>query len=312
MPLARHPHVLFALMCLIWGATWIAMKVGISAVPPILFAGTRFVAAGLILLGWLALAGRPRRIASGHWGRLAVATVLIVAIPYALLFWGALHVSSGLAAVLDLSFIPVALLAVAVLLGEETFRARQGTAIVVGIAGLALLFGPKALAGAGAGGSLELWGGVAIVASAIIYGIGSVLARPLLRAYDPVLVSGMTILPGGVLLTAGALLLEPRAVEALSLRWGWVAWSAWAFLVLFGSVVAYTIYMRLLRDWGASRAGSYAFVSPVIAVLLGVAVLGEQVGLLEGAGMVVMLAAAWLAVGPGEPDPQTAPAPIRR
>ena len=99
---------------------------------------------------------------------------------------------------------------------------------------------------------------------------------------------------GGTAWTAVNSCLVP--VAALDGRWGWAAWSGWAFLVLFGSLLAYTYYMVLVRDWGASRAGTYAFISPVIAVALGVAILGEEVRISDMIGMAVMLLAAWQAL----------------
>ena len=89
---------------------------------------------------------------------------------------------------------------------------------------------------------------------------------------------------------------------------GW--WSLWLFLVLFGSLLAYTIYLRLLRDWGPVRAGSYAFISPVIAVLVGIGVLHEQVSLLDVLGMAAMLTGAWLCAS--APSDSAGPAFIRR
>ena len=89
---------------------------------------------------------------------------------------------------------------------------------------------------------------------------------------------------GGAALSLLAVAVEPDATHALRGAWGTQAWLGWLFLVLFGSLVAYTIYLRLLRDWGPVRAGSYAFVSPVIAVLVGVVVLHERFTLLDGLG----------------------------
>jgi len=83
---------------------------------------------------------------------------------------------------------------------------------------------------------------------------------------------------------------------ALDFKWGVAAWAGWLFLLLPGSLGATIIYFVLVRDWGASRAGTYAFVSPVIAVLLGVAVYGEAVGLLDALGMALMLGAAALVI----------------
>jgi drug/metabolite transporter (DMT)-like permease len=294
---------MFALMCAIWGATWIAMKLGLATVPPVLFAGTRFLAAGLLMLGIVAATGGRARIAARDLPRLAAASALMVAAAYALLFWGARFVSSGVAAVLDMALIPVSLLAIGALLGEERLDRRRAVAIATGVAGLAILFGPKASA-TGAPG--EAAGAAAIAASAVLYGLGSVLARPLLRRYAPLHLSGMTTLLGGAMLLAGSLPLEPGAVEALDLRWGAAAWAGWAFLVLFGSLCAYTIYMRLLRDWGPSRAGTYAFVSPVLAALMGMAAFGETLGASDALGMAVMLGAAWLALREPGPAPRAA------
>jgi len=282
-------------MCFIWGATWIAIKTGVSLVPPILFSGTRFLAAGALLLVFWWCAGQPVTIRRQDYPRLALATLFMVALTYALLFWGARHVSSGLAAVIDLSFLPVALLAFAVALGEEQLDGRRLGALVLGAVGLVLLFGPKALVERNGSGQ-ELWGGAAIALSALIYAAGSVLARPVLRRYPSVLISGHSLLWGGAVMTLGALVFEPGALDALPPDWSASAWASWAFLVLGGSVAAYTIYLKLVRDWGPSRAGAYCFVSPAIAVLLGVIVLDEAVLPHEWAGMTIMLAAAWLAI----------------
>ena len=146
----------------------------------------------------------------------------------------------------------------------------------------------------------SLVGAGAIVLAALVYSLGSVAARPLLRAYPPVLLAGVTMLAGGVVLIALSAALEPGAGRALAGHWGAAAWGSWAFLVLFGSLVAFTIYLHLIRVWGPARAGAYAFVSPAIAVLLGMAVLGEHFGTVEGVGMAMMLAGAALALR--EPD----------
>ncbi len=92
-------HVLFVAVCLIWGTTWIAIKAGISAVPPVFFVGTRFTVAGAILLGVLRWQGPLERIARAHWPRLAAVTLLLIALTHAFMFWGAQFVSSGLAAI---------------------------------------------------------------------------------------------------------------------------------------------------------------------------------------------------------------------
>ena len=285
----------FSLMCLIWGLTWLAMKAGIATVPPILFAGTRFVVAGGMLVAFCAVRGVPFPSARADLVRLGGVTLLLVVVTYGLLFWGMLFVPSGLSAVLDLAIMPVALLVIGALLGEERLDRRRIAAIGTGSTGLLLLFGPKAI-GSASGAPGELAGAAAILASSAAYAWGSVLARPLLRRCQPEALAGTTMAWGGAALVLLAVAFEPGAVTAIRGAWGYQAWLGWLFLVLFGSLVAYTIYLRLLRDWGPVRAGSYAFVSPVIAVLVGIVVLGERVTLLDVLGMVAMLAGAWLCV----------------
>ena len=290
-------HALFVVMCVIWGATWIAVKAGIAVVPPILFAGTRFVVAGLLLLFLASRRGETARFARGDALRFAAVTMLMIVVTYGLLFWGIQYVSSGLAAILDLAFMPVALLAIGAAFGEDRLTLARAVGVAIGVTGLLILFGPKAVAGTG-GGATELVGGAAIVLSAFVYSLGSVLARPLLQKYSPVLVAGITTLAGGCLMVAGALAVEPGARQAIDGRWGVAAWAGWVFLVLCGSLMAYTIFLHLIREWGASRAGSYAFVSPIIAVVLGVLVFGEAVTWSDEVGMATMLAGAWFTLRP--------------
>ena len=289
--------LLFALICLIWGVTWIALKFGIAVVPPLIFAGSRFIVAGAALIGYLFWRGEPLTVARADLPRLAGATLTMVVGTYALLFWGTLYVSSGLSAVLNLATMPIALLSIGLAAGEETFSQRKGAAILSGTIGLAILFAPR-IVGSSVGSALELFGAAAVAGSAIAYALGSVLARPLLRRYPAALLSALTIFYGGLVLTAIALVFEQGAVAALKGDWGVMAWLGWLFLVLFGSLCAYTMYMRLLRDWGPARVGTYAFISPIVAVLLGALVFHERLTLIEALGMVAMLAGAWLSLVP--------------
>jgi drug/metabolite transporter (DMT)-like permease len=291
--------LLFVLMCVIWGTTWIAIRAGIAEVPPLLFAGTRFTAAGAILL---AVAGFARQFTRPSWrdcSRFGVASVLMITVCYGLLFWGMTLVNSGTAAVLEMSCTPLALIGFALAFREERFSWRRFSAIGVGVAGLSILFGPAAWAGSSPAtdqSSMRFLGGAAVVAAAMAYGLGSVIARPLFKSFSSLVASGVTTSVGGVLLLISSIAWEPGAVRALSVHWSIAACFGWLFLVVFGSLIAFTIYMQLLKVWGSSRAGSYAFVSPVIAVILGAAVYHEHVGVFDIVGMMIMLVAAYLAI----------------
>jgi drug/metabolite transporter (DMT)-like permease len=225
---------------------------------------------------------------------------MMITLCYAPLFWGMQYIDTGTAAVLEMSLTPIALLCFALLLREEKLDARRIAAMTLGVLGLIVLFWPSTADGnaakpeAFAGASL--WGAVAVASAAFTYGYGSVLARPLLRTYPALFVAGFTTLVGGIALLVVALLFEPGALSALSGNWGTLAWLGWFFLVIFGSLIGYTTYLRLLRDIGASRAGSYAFVSPVIAVALGAMFFAEAVGVFDVIGIVIMLSGAYLAM----------------
>jgi drug/metabolite transporter (DMT)-like permease len=294
----------FVILCLIWGSTWIGIKAGIETVPPLLFASSRFIVAGLLLLLFARLREEGAGLDRRDLPRFAGVSLLMISLCYGPLFWGMQYVNSGTAAVLEMSLTVIALLTFALLLGEERWHAGRAFAIALGIGGLLILYGPDALNGEGGAGPYHAWGMLAVASSSFTYSLGAVLAKPLLRRYPPFFVAGMTTLVGGLFLLAYALPFEEGALAATSGDWGWTAWGGWLFLVLFGSLIGYTIYMRLLRDIGASRSGSYAFVSPVIAVLLGMVLLGEQVDMLDVLGMAVMIAAAWLALrGRDEAEP---------
>lgn len=291
---------LFALMCLIWGTTWLAMKVGVAAVPPLFFGGTRFVVAGLVLMGLAVVRGEVRRLTHAETGRLVLMQLLMIVLTYGPLFWAIKHVPSGLTAVLELALTPVSLLGFGILLGEERWTSRRAAALALGFVGLAVLFGPRA---ALPGDRASFLGIVAIVFSAIVYCLGTVLARPLTTSTGAFYLSGLTLMPGGLVLTLGSLALEPGAREAAALDWPLAVWAGWLFLVVFGSLIAFTVFLRLIAAWGPARAGSYAYVSPIIAVLLGVLVLHEHVGWRDGLGMGLLLAAAFASLGapPREP-----------
>jgi drug/metabolite transporter (DMT)-like permease len=288
---------MFLVLCVIWGSTWIGVKAGLEAVPPLFLAGSRFTSAGVILTT-IAIIREGWTMQRRDWGRMLIASVLMVTLCYGALFWGMRFVDSGTAAVLDLGLTPIALLAFALLLRDERPSATKFAAIALGLSGTLLLFGPdiwRGWSGEDTSGA-RLAGSAAIAASTLAYGLGSVMARPLLMRYSALLVSGTTTFLGGIVLLLGSALAEPGFGEAAQGNWGWTAWAGWAFLVLFGSLVGYSLYMVLLRDVGSSRAGMYAFVSPVVALVLGATFRSETVTALSLIGAAVMLSAAWLAI----------------
>ena len=285
---------LFLFLCLVWGTNWLAMKAGTAEVPPGLYSGLRWTVAGAILLAFLALRGDPVRVPQRLWGRIIWVSIMMIPLNAVIMLYGLRHISSGLAAVLNSALTPIAMVAFAAILGQERFSRRHLGALAVGVVGVLVLFGPKAAVGEL--DTLEVLGALGVIVGNLLYCWSSVSARPLLRSLPPVHLVAITNFIGGVVLLAFALPFEPGALRAARLDWGWVAWLSWWYLLVPASLGATIIYFRLMRDWGAGRVGTYAFISPVVAVLVGILVAGERVGLVDALGMALMLGAAFLAL----------------
>jgi len=285
-------QAMFAFLCVIWGTTWLGMKVGIAAVPPGVFAGLRWTVAGLVLMAWRMRDGRVPRLPRRLVPRMVLVSLLLISLSQVIQLYALRHVTAGLAAVISSALTPIALLGFSAALGQERFTWRQAGAIGLGVAGIVVLFGPKAMDGALDLG--ELAGALGIVVASLFYSFGSVLVRPMMGSVPATDMAWMTNLIGGGLLLLGALLFEPGAWQAMHFAWGMPAGIAFLYLLIPGSLLSTLAYFLLVRDWGASRVGTYAFVSPVIAVVLGATLFGERVAPADVGGMALMLSAAGL------------------
>ncbi len=300
---------MFVFICFVWGTTWLAMKIGIATVSPGVFAGLRWSLAGAILLGIRWFRGQrvmppPRLIP-----RLVFVSVLLITLNQVIQLYGLKTITAGLAAVISSALTPIALLVFSVAFGQERFSTRQLGAIGVGVLGVLMLFGPSALAG-----TLDVWeviGAAGVTVGCLCYTSGSVMTRPIMRTLEPVQLAGLTDLIGGLVLLVASLAIEPGAWQSMRFHWGWPAFLAWLYLLVPGALLSTTMYFLLVRDWGASRPGTYAFVSPVIAVTIGSSLFGEKLDWGSAVGMTLMLLAAFLALRPNRapaPEPRTAPA----
>jgi drug/metabolite transporter (DMT)-like permease len=163
----------------------------------------------------------------------------------------------------------------------------------LGAIGLVILFSNKASFG---GSAAELWGAAAVVASSLTYSLGSVLARPLLDEVTPIQLTAAQALIGAVGLALLSLWLEPITSQTFTALLAPAPLAGLLFVIVGGTFVAYNIFLRLMREWGAPRAGLYSFVSPVVALVLGAIVFGEPLTWREMTGAALMLLAAAIAV----------------
>ena len=240
-------------MSLIWGVTWIATKAGIAVVPPIFFGAVRYVLVSIVLV----IAVRDvRKVFAGRALRLIVTGTLVNTLTYAFIYWGMLFVASGVAGVINMSTIPVFLFGFAFLLGQEKPSWRHAAALALGALGLVILFSNKA---SFSGTAAELWGAAAVVAGSLTYCLGSVLARPLLDELTPFQLTAAQALVGAVGLAALSLLLEPVTPATFYALLAPAPLAGLLFVIVAGTFVAYNIFLRLMREWGAPRAAMTAF-----------------------------------------------------
>jgi drug/metabolite transporter (DMT)-like permease len=244
-------YLLFALLCLVWGSTWLALKRGVGTVPPLTYAAARFLLASLPLLGWAALRGRLQVPAA----TVVPGAGLMIAVNYGLMSWGITRVTGGVAAVINLATMPAAALVLGVVHGQTRWSLSAVAGVSAGAAGLLMLFGPRF-------GTTEAGGMAAIALGAVAWAWGALLTkrRP---AADPVALAGWQSLAGGMLLAIAAPFVEPVGLAPLFTP---AALGNLAFLVVAGSVVGGAAYLTLLARWDAARASAYAFVCPLIAL----------------------------------------------
>jgi len=274
----------FAIIYFVWGTTYLAIRVGVREVPPFLLAAIRFLIAGGILFGWMIARGE-RSPTTRQWMAASVIAILIFVLDYGLLFWAEQRVPSGVAAVM-LATIPVFMaLSEIVLLRMQRLTARLTTALLIGIGGVVVLMS-RSLNLAGA--PIDKMGAIALIVASISWSLASVLTRKLTLPPSKVMSSGAQMLAGGVFLalTAAALgefhSFHPLAVSR-------EAWLALLYLIVAGSIIAFTAYVWLIHHESPTKVGTYAYVNPVVAVLVGYFLGGEALGLRTIVGTLFVL-----------------------
>jgi drug/metabolite transporter (DMT)-like permease len=290
--------------CVLWGSTWMFIKLGLRDLPPLLFAGTRMLLAAAVLLPFAARAGLR-----GHGRRalgwMAFVGMLQIGIPYALLFAGQQWVPSALAAVLFATF-PVWLALVArLLLPDHLLSPRKIAAALLGISGVVLLQLP-ALRGQ-ALSPLAAVGGALVLGASVVVAFANVLVRRELGAYPPIVIAFVQVFAGALLLVLLSLTLERGRPAAFTPR----AIFALAYLAILGTAVTYLFLFWLIPRVPMSAIGAIPLLDTMVAVLLGAVVLSEPLGWPLLAGGALVLTGAALAnqpeAGPARPATSRAP-----
>jgi drug/metabolite transporter (DMT)-like permease len=278
MDLASRPStwkvlLAFGIIYFVWGSTFLAIRVGVREVPPFLLAAMRFLLAGGALYAWMRAKGTSVPSAR-EWLSASILAVLIFVLDYGLLFWAEQRVPSGVAAVM-MATIPLFMaLSEIIFLRTQRLTLRLGFALLIGIGGVAVLVSHSLSFG---DVPIDTSGALALVVGAMSWSIASALSRKLPLPASKPMSSGAQMLCGGVflLITAGALG-EFRGFHPQAVSLG--AWMALAYLVVAGSIIAFTAYVWLIHHESPTKVGTYAYVNPVVAVALGYFLGGETIG----------------------------------
>jgi drug/metabolite transporter (DMT)-like permease len=281
--------VAFGIIYLVWGSTFLAIRVGVLAMPPLLLAAIRFFIAGLLLVAWTAFRREtwPR---AREWGSICLLAALIFVGDYGLLFWAEQRVPSGIAAVM-LATIPVfTAMGEVLVLRTARMTMQLAAALVIGIAGVVVLMSRSIALG---GAAISTVGALALIVAAMFWSVASVITRRLPLPSSKVLSAGAQMLAGGVMLAVVATALgEPRRFHPAAVPGQ--AWFALVYLIVMGSIVGFTSYVWLIHHESPTKVGTYAYVNPVVAVLIGYFVGGEPLGLRTILGTVLVLASVLL------------------
>ncbi|HEX8499049.1 MAG TPA: EamA family transporter [Pyrinomonadaceae bacterium] len=263
-------RVVFLLLCVIWGSTWMFIKLGLRDLPPISFAAARFLLATAIL--WAVVAARRASLPRGRaeWGLIAKTGVLAFALNYGLLFWGEQHISSGLAALLQATIPVFGMLLAHPYLPGERLNARKLAGALLGVVGVGVIFSSQL----GAEGGKAVWGSAAVLTGAVFVAYANVLVKARAARLDAAVLSAGQMGCGFVVLAATGLLFEGNP---LGFRWTRLAVGCLLYLTLVGSVAAFLLFYWLVRNVDVTKTMLIALVTPLAAVLLGVLALGEEV-----------------------------------
>jgi len=273
----------------IWGSTWLFIKLGLEDLPPLSFAGIRFLIAFTVLAAVVAVRRLPLPRKRSDWGIIAITGFLSFTLNYGLLFWGEQHVSSGLASVLQATIPLFGLVMAHQFLPAERMTAAKVFGVLLGLAGVAVIFSNQM----SAEGGRALWGSAAIVLGAFAVSLSNVIIKARGGHFEPAVLAAGQMIFGLIPLLVVGFLMEGTP---LNFRWTKLAVISLFYLALVGSSLAFMLFYWLVRHMAVTNTMLISLVTPVIAVLLGMGTIGERVtvrmvvggaGILMGIGMIV-------------------------
>jgi drug/metabolite transporter (DMT)-like permease len=270
----------YIVVCIVWGSTYLGIRIGVSGFPPELFSGIRNLVAGSIMLMYARLKGLEFPKSRTDIRRLATVGLLLLCGSMGLVTWAEQWVHSGVASLMVASSPLMMALIETVVLKEHNLGIKGWAGLLIGLGGVGIL-----VTSASDTGSIDVTGSILVILAAFFWAVGSVYSKRFKAAGSIVTHIGIQMLAGGIGMTTAGLLLG----EASRVRFTVKSMAAMAYLIVFGSILAYSCYMYVLKRWPPARAATYAYINPLVAVTLGFLVLGEPITYHTIISMVVIL-----------------------
>ncbi|WP_340389623.1 EamA family transporter [Paenibacillus sp. FSL E2-0151] len=277
--------IAFTVMCLIFGTTFLAIKIGVEAgMPPFLSAGLRFLIAGALMFAWMRMKGKV------SWSLLFRKEMLLTGAgltfgTFATLYWAEQHVSSGVGAILSATGPLMIMLMQTALLRQKT-SARMIVGCLIGFTGVVLVVLPGVSLGAG---SLFMWGCIAVLVGEVCYSAGALYSKKVIHQFkeaSPVAINAVQMMYGGLLLSLLSVGTESWNMSALD----WVpAVSSVIYLTVIGSMVGHSLFYWIMSRTNPLFPATWLYISPPIAVGLGAVVYGEHVSWVTWIGVVLVV-----------------------
>ncbi|UFH54722.1 EamA family transporter [Spirosoma sp. KNUC1025] len=288
MKTTQKAYLALSVVCVIWGTTYLGMRIGVQTFPPLLFSGIRQTIAGIVIVLFLVLSGNYTKISRSDFRRQAIQGVLMITLGNGLVGWSERYIPSGLAALI-VSVMPVYVVAINYFSGLDSKPLNSNIlrGLLLGCTGIGLIFRDTIQDL----GNPDYFKGILVAfAACLSWASGSVYAKYKPTSTTPLVNSAIQLSSGGFMLLLGGLLFddisEIKTVSAESL-------AALVYLIVFGSLLAYICFLYALENLPVGLASIYAYINPLIALLLGALVLHETITWITGLALTTTLAGVW-------------------
>ena len=273
-------NLLLALLCLIWGSTWLAIKISLTGIPPFWGVSLRFLIAGAVLLGITRISGGRIPVSKLFRPDVIICGIIMYCGSYALVYWGEQYISSGLSSIIFAVMPFYAGIMAHLWIKGEKLTLIKLSGIIIGFAGVYIVFKDNIHVY----GDYGLYGMLAMAIAPLFSAAGAVMIKARLTDFDTISLTGFQMLIGAIcLLPVAALTEDIRAVHP-----NWASLAALLYLALFGSALTFVTYYRLIKSVGVTKTSLVAFITPLVAVVIGALVYHERInrGILLGGAMV--------------------------